>query len=418
MRAELHETMMRVSRNDKNSLGIYISIPFCRSKCTYCNFASGVYPTSEHARYVERVIGDLRAAGEFAASRDLNLPRTIDTIYLGGGTPTLLAAELVGQLFGAIRAEFDVTPDAEITVECAPGQLGEETLGAMVDGGVNRVSLGVQSFVDQEAAQSGRLHTCAIVLEELEKLRGARIRNLNLDLIAGLAAQTFESWEESLKTLVETGVNHASVYMLEVDDESRLGREILSGGARYRAGLVPHEEAIARMYLRAIEVLEGAGLQQYEISNFARGRAESRHNLRYWKREPYLGIGVDAASFLYGGEDLCAEEKRALRWTQTSELGIYLERKEVAEESAISRRQEFEEEWFLGLRLNSGVNVKEMSTRYAAQWIEAAQRVAESMIATGWLVREGDWLRLSGEGRLYSNDVFAEFILFDEVIHG
>ena len=139
----------------KNSLGIYISVPFCRSKCTYCNFASGVYPASEHAHYVQRVIEDLRSAGEFAAARGLKLPREVDSIYLGGGTPTLLAAELIEEIFGAIRSEFNVSAEAEITVECAPGQLSDETLAAMVAVGVNRVSLGVQSFVDQEAALSG-----------------------------------------------------------------------------------------------------------------------------------------------------------------------------------------------------------------------------------------------------------------------
>src|ERR1035437_71956 len=230
-----------------NALGVYISIPFCRSKCTYCNFASGVYPASEHARYVDRLTRDMARAGNWAAQMGVDLPRTVDTVYLGGGTPTLLAPELIARLFGALRSEFKVDPDAEITVECAPGQLADGTLEAMVGAGVRRVSLGVQSFIDREAHESGRLHGRAIVMEDLRRLRAAGIDNLNVDLIAGLAGQTFASWDESLTTLIDCDVPHASVYMLEVDEDSRLGREMLSGGARYHEGLVPEEDAIARM---------------------------------------------------------------------------------------------------------------------------------------------------------------------------
>jgi oxygen-independent coproporphyrinogen-3 oxidase len=251
-----------------DALGVYISIPFCRSKCTYCNFASGVYPASEHARYVERLIEDLTAAGEWAARMRAELPRRVDTVYLGGGTPSLLAPELLARLFGAMRAEFDFEPEAEITVECAPGQIADETLEALAAAGVNRVSLGVQSFIDREAQVSGRLHSRAVVEEDLRRLRGAGIANLNVDLIAGLAGQTLASWEESLAALVDSGVPHASVYMLEVDEDSRLGREMLAGGKRYHAGQVPSDDAITEMYARAIERLAGAGMGQYEISNF------------------------------------------------------------------------------------------------------------------------------------------------------
>src|ERR1039457_5405042 len=191
-----------------NALGLYISIPFCRSKCTYCNFASGVYPASDHARYVERVIEDSRAAAGWAAEMGVEPPRRVDTVYLGGGTPSLLAPELLEQLFAAMRAEFHFQADAEITVECAPGQIADETLEALKAAGVNRVSLGVQSFIDKEAQSSGRLHSRVIVLDDLRRLRAAGISNINLDLIAGLAGQTFASWQESLDVLKATGVPH------------------------------------------------------------------------------------------------------------------------------------------------------------------------------------------------------------------
>ncbi len=281
-----------------NALGLYVSIPFCRSKCTYCNFASGVYPASEHARYVDRLIQDLAAAGEWAARMGVELPRRVDTVYLGGGTPSLLAPDLLSRLFAAMWSEFDIDREAEITVECAPGQLADGTLAALVSSGVNRVSLGVQSFIDREAQSSGRLHNRATVADDLRRLRAAGIANLNVDLIAGLAGQTFASWQASLDALVDSGVPHASIYMLEVDEDSRLGREMLAGGVRYHAGLVPSEDAIARMYSLAIEQLAGAGLAQYEISNFCRPGFASRHNLRYWQRRPYLGLGLDASSML------------------------------------------------------------------------------------------------------------------------
>src|SRR5271166_2067006 len=204
-----------------DALGLYLSIPFCRSKCTYCNFASGVYPASEQARYVDRLIEDMEAAGVWAEQMNVKLPRRVDTVYLGGGTPSLLAPEFLARLFDAMRSHFDFDPDAEITVECAPGQLGDEMLEALAASGVNRVSLGVQSFIDREAASSGRLHNRAIVLADVLRLRAARITNLNIDLIAGLPGQTFDSWQESLMVmaaLADAGVPHASVYMLEVDE--------------------------------------------------------------------------------------------------------------------------------------------------------------------------------------------------------
>ncbi len=219
-------------------------------------------------------------------------------------TPSLLAPDLLAQLFSAIRSEFNLDANAEITMECAPGQLADATLEAMVAAGVNRVSLGVQSFVDSEAHASGRLHSRAIIEQDLRRLRAAGIADLNLDLIAGLAGQTSASWEESLAALIDSGVPHASLYMLEVDEDSRLGRELLKRGARYRAELVPHDDAIAQMYERAIERLGESGLCQYEISNFSRPGFESKHNLRYWQRRPYLGVGLDASSMLRFSNEL------------------------------------------------------------------------------------------------------------------
>jgi oxygen-independent coproporphyrinogen III oxidase len=405
--------------NGHNPLGLYISIPFCRSKCTYCNFASGVYPASEHSRYIDRLIEDLEAAPAFAEKMDLDLPRTVDTVYFGGGTPSLLAPELFERLFAAMRAQFRFDPDAEITIECAPGQIADETLEAFRAVGVNRVSLGVQSFIDREAQVSGRLHNRQTVLNDLDRLRSAGITNLNVDLIAGLAGQTLASWEESLSILLDSGVPHASVYMLEVDEDSRLGREMLSGGARYYAELVPTDDAIAQMYTRAIERLTQAGLDQYEISNFSRPGFESRHNLRYWQRRPYLGLGLDASSMAFHAADFPSSEsanpasRYVLRSTTTSDLKEFLTGPEPAETTWLSPARQHEEAWFLGLRLNSGVDVEALACEFGHERVARAMQVVARLAADGLLKSNGKTVRLTPRGQMISNEVFQEFLGLD-----
>lgn len=392
------------------AIGIYISVPFCRSKCTYCNFASGVYPAGEHARYVDRLVEDIAGARNWAAGMALDLSRAVDTIYLGGGTPSLLEPELIQRLFEALRTEFSVDQDAEITVECAPGQLPDPVLDALVAAGVNRVSLGVQSFIDKEAHESGRLHSRAIVLDDLKRLRAAGITNLNLDLIAGLAGQTFASWDESVSVLLDCGVLHASVYMLEVDEESRLGREMLAGGARYHAGLVPSDDAIAQMYETAIQRLQAAGLHQYEISNFGRPGYESRHNLRYWQRRPYLGLGLDASSMLVEHDRNEPAGKYVLRSTTTDDLKAYLAGTTTPETAWLSPARQHEEAWFLGLRTNAGVPPAALELEFGPELVRPAAETAARLSADGLLHSDGSRFRLTPRGRLISNDVFQEFL--------
>jgi oxygen-independent coproporphyrinogen-3 oxidase len=405
-----------MKRSAGNALGIYVSIPFCRSKCTYCNFASGVFPASDHARYVQRLIAEIAGARTLSEWRGTEFPRRVDTVYLGGGTPSLLAPELLARLFMVMRAEFDLDADAEITMECAPGQLADATLEAIASAGVNRVSLGVQSFVDSEAHASGRLHSRAVVEADLKRLRAAGIANLNVDLIAGLAGQTFASWEESLSVLIASEVPHASVYMLEVDEDSRLGREMLKGGARYRAGLVPNEDAIARMYERAIERLEAAGLRQYEISNFSLPGFESRHNLRYWQRRPYLGVGLDASSMALhaaasrngaGGQ---VNPPDVLRTTTTDDLQAYLDGAGIVETAWLSPAQQLEEAWFLGLRTDEGVDVTALRAEFGEKMVAPAMETVKRLAEDELLIFDGDRARLTPRGRLISNDVFQEFL--------
>jgi oxygen-independent coproporphyrinogen-3 oxidase len=340
------------------------------------------------------------------------LPRRVDTVYLGGGTPSLLSAELLERLFAAVRAVFDLDPDVEIVVECAPGQLADSTLGAMVNAGVNRVSLGVQSFIDREAATSGRLHNRAVVEADLRRLRKAGIANLSVDLIAGLAGQTFASWQESLAVLIDSGVPHASLYMLEVDEDSRLGREMLAGGPRYHAGLVPAADAIAQMYSTAIEQLGNAGLGQYEISNFCCAGFASRHNLRYWQRRPYLGLGLDASSMLR--EALPAVDSArpgyVLRSTTTGDLAAYFAGPEQAETAWLSPVRQHEEAWFLGLRLNAGVDVALIESEFGRDLVARALAAVDRLLDGGLVAFDGATVRLTAQGQLLSNDVFQEFL--------
>jgi oxygen-independent coproporphyrinogen III oxidase len=406
--ARLHETIALMAANGNNALGLYVSIPFCRSKCTYCNFASGVYPASEHERYINRLIDDLSNAADWASKTGVELPRTVDTVYLGGGTPSLLAPNLLERLFAAMRKHFDFESDAEITIECAPGQIAAETLDAFQRVGVNRASFGVQSFIDREAQVSGRLHTRAVVEQDLRRMRSAGIANLNVDLIAGLAGQTLASWEESLTALLDCGLPHASVYMLEVDEDSRLGREMLAGGARYYAGLVPTDDAIARMYTHAVERFSETGLQQYEISNFCRPGFASRHNLRYWERRPYLGLGLDASSMLRE-----AGSASVLRSTTTSDLAEFLAGPHAVETSWTSPAQQHEEAWFLGLRLNRGVNIAEVEREFGPEPAAQAMEVVARLVEDGLLASDGETVRLTAHGRMLSNDVFQEFLALD-----
>ena len=392
-------------------LGIYVSVPFCRTKCSYCNFASDVFSRAVFERYVDRVCSDVENASQVAADMGGRMERAVDSIYLGGGTPTVLETAQLERIFGKARREFEVGPEAEITVECAPGTLTAAMLGTLLRCGVNRVSLGVQSFVDQEAAAVGRLHKCATVLADITQLRAAGISNINIDLIAGLPHQTAESWELSLAETVATGVPHVSVYTLEVDEDSRLGRELLAGGTRYHAHFVPDEEATADFYLMACQRLESAGIAQYEISNFAREGLESRHNLKYWKRQPYFGFGVDAHSMLISA----TADLDAVRFAPADSLEEYVGGTAL-QRTAVSRREAFEERFFLGLRLTRGIHLGELAAQFGEDAMEKARVSVTEFVEAGLMEFRGDLVCLTSRGRLLSNEVFQGFIVADEAL--
>jgi oxygen-independent coproporphyrinogen-3 oxidase len=353
--------------------GVYLSYPFCAQKCTYCNFASGVFPRELESRYCERLRAELR---------DTNWPWTPETVYLGGGTPSQMASDQLAQLL----AEIPGREWAEATMEAAPGSLTRENVGAWRRTGITRVSLGVQSFISKELSRTGRKHTAQTVVDDVAMLRDAGISNLNLDLIAGLPFQTRESWQESLDWIEQIGAPHVSVYMLEVDDDSNLGRELLMLGSRYGAGAVPCEDDIADFYEIAVERLKHIGIERYEISNFARPGFESRHNLKYWHREPYLGFGADAHSF--DGES---------RWQNPESASDY-----VGQRHALPSKTSADvaERFFLGLRLTEGIEGP----------FEPFADSIRQLIQDGLLEQSGARVRLTPRGVMLSNEVFQEFI--------
>ena len=386
-------------------LGLYVSVPFCRTKCTYCNFASDVFSRAVFERYVDRVCGDIHSTPQIATQMSGLLEPDADSIYLGGGTPTVLDSQQLRRLFVTVKQNFRIFPDAEITVECAPGTLTPELVKTLAVCGVNRISLGVQSFIDQEAASVGRLHKRATVLDDVARLREAGMENINVDLIAGLPHQNVTTWRDSLQAAIDLGVPHVSVYMLEIDDNSRLGRELIAGGTRYHAHFVPDEEMTADFYEMAREKLNAAGVAQYEISNFARNASRSCHNLKYWTRKPYLGFGVDAHSMLrslYG-------EYEAVRFSTPDSLEQYMANAPLTR-TDVSRQGALEEAFFLGLRLNEGVDLNELHLRFGASALDATIPIIAELEAAGLLERDHDRIWLTSRGRLVSNEVFERFL--------
>ena len=414
-------------------LGLYLSVPFCRTKCSYCNFASDVFSRAAFQGYVDRVCADIINARQTAEHMGGQFEPTLDSIYLGGGTPTVLDVSQLERLFVTIRQNFEVVKSAEITVECAPGTLTSALLDALCRIGVNRISLGVQSFVDQEAAAVGRLHTRTKVLDDINRLRASGIGNINVDLIAGLPHQTPESWETSLAETIAAAVPHVSVYMLEVDEDSRLGRELIAGGTRFHAHFVPDDDAIADFYLAACERLNTAGVHQYEISNFARETFESRHNLKYWTRQPYLGFGVDAHSMLEASDDpyvlvnaaeqdarqdcggsapceLIAAEIEAVRFSTPDSLDDFLAGKALSR-TPVKRQSALEETFFLGLRLTRGLDLRQVAAEFGADALAGFSETIAELEQAGLLRHDNHVIRLTERGRLLSNEVFERFIL-------
>jgi oxygen-independent coproporphyrinogen-3 oxidase len=481
-------------------LGIYVQVPFCQTKCTYCNFHTGVVASSRFAPYVEAVCGEirghrelLRAAGvewhgplgcpprraaplqeknelmgrlgeppasplgpgqaEGGVYADMNL--SVDTVYIGGGTPSLLNPAQLKDILDAIRDSFGTDRSGpgrrsgaaplqrigempgsasegpissqrterpasltrsgqaeggpckgswdelvEVSLEADPETVEAGKAAAWVGAGINRVSFGVQSFVDKELVAAGRMHRREDIYRAVPILRAAGIRNISFDLIAGLPHQSKESWRQSLEELLGLAPEHVSVYLLEVDEGSRLGKELLSGGRKYSAGAVPSEDEMAEFYEMAQEVLAAAGYRHYEISNWAKPGFESKHNLKYWRREPYLGFGAGAHSF--SGTE---------RWANTHDAAAYVAaiqdgRLPVEQHEILSAEGALEEELFLGLRQLDGIDVGRIELDYG---VALAGRF-DPLATAGLVKRDGSIVKLAPDKLSVSNEVFVELM--------
>jgi oxygen-independent coproporphyrinogen III oxidase len=385
-------------------LGIYIQVPFCQTKCTYCNFHTGVVSPARFAPYASAVQTEIRECRQRLATAGINLPAslaapTVDTVYFGGGTPSLLDPAHLSAILATIRDTFS-TAFSEVTLEADPETVDQPKAEAWAAAGINRISFGVQSFSDVELKAAGRMHRRADVYRAVPILRAAGVASISFDLIAGLPHQTLETWQNSLDELIQLGPEHVSIYLLEVDEESRLGSELLRGGTKYSASAVPTDEQMADFYDLARAQLSHAGYQQYEISNFAKPGFASQHNRKYWRREPYLGFGAGAHSF--SGTQRWANAHDAAAYVQAIASGkVPLEQLED-----ISAGQALEEELFLGLRQLEGIDLARLERAYGTSLESRFTRLYEA----GLVERYGSVVRLAPARLSISNEAFVELM--------
>jgi oxygen-independent coproporphyrinogen-3 oxidase len=388
------------------NLGIYIQVPFCRTKCTYCNFHTGVFPQGMYSPYADAVVREITehralfaAAGVARNIAASSAEHVVDTIYIGGGTPSLLEPSALGRMIDAVRRSFTSALE-EVTLEADPETITVEKAAAWRAAGINRISMGSQSFNDKELSAAGRLHRREDIFAANRALRAAGIHNINLDLIAGLPHQTEESWWNSVRELVALRPEHVSIYMLEIDEGSRLGRESLAGGLRYSAPEIPEDDAIADFYEHGCAELASASYEHYEISNWARPGLRSRHNLKYWKREPYIGFGAGAHSF--DGMNRWANAHDPAAYTAALAAG----RLPAEQVEALSAQQQLDEELFLGLRLDEGIRVEELEARYH---VPLTERIG-GLLERGLVERREGRIRLAPGRIAVSNEVFVELM--------
>jgi len=386
------------------SLGIYIQVPFCQTKCTYCNFHTGVVSSSRFAPYAVAVQTEIREHRIRLAKEGVTLPGlfeslTVDTVYFGGGTPSLLDPAHLAAILQNIRETFP-SEFHEVTLEADPETIEPAKAAAWSASGINRISFGVQSFSDIELKAAGRMHRRADVYRAVPILHAAGIRNISFDLIAGLPHQTPDSWRNSLDELIALAPQHVSVYLLEVDEGSRLGSELLRGGTKSSASAVPSDDAMAESYDLARTTLAAAGYQHYEISNFARPGFASAHNLKYWRREPYLGFGAGAHSF--SGTERWANAHDSAAYVQAVTAG----RTPVEQLESVSAHDALEEELFLGLRQLAGIDLSRLQNSYGIS-VEDRFKPLET---SGLVERAGSVVRLAPTHLSISNEVFVELL--------
>src|ERR1051326_8539160 len=380
-----------------NRAGIYLHIPFCRSRCSYCGFATGMYESEMAARYVHALVCEIKKWFEVEPAAE------VDTIYFGGGTPSLLEPNQIEQILTAVRERFNVLDEAETTIELNPGDGSAsaaskgETLREFRRLGINRASFGAQTFDDYQLKQLGRTHSAADIHSTFYELREAGFENINFDLIAALPAQTMASWKRNLDEALKLRPEHLSLYLLDVHEGTPLADQI-KRGRRPK----PDDDLAADMYRVMIEEVCAAGYQHYEISNFCLAGFESRHNTKYWTGAPYYSFGCSAHSY-DGGRRRWANEREVAKYVRLIENGEspVVERTNLTDEDARS------ESIFLGLRLMQGVDLLSYRARFGKDLRQEHAGELNRLAAAGLILTDGDLLRLTMRGAMLSNEVFA-----------
>jgi len=372
--------------------GLYLHIPFCSSRCSYCDFATGLYNQELAERYVRALVADIRSSRHVGDS--------VDTIYFGGGTPSLLTPSQLEVILACVYDCFKIDSQSEITLEINPGSVNEEKLRAFRSLGVNRASFGAQTFDDAELAKLGRSHTTADTLKTFADLRGVGFENVSFDLIAGLPGQTLDGWQRNMKQALELGPEHLSFYLLEVHSGTPLAEHI-------RRGIQPEpdDDLAGVMYKWMLEQAAQAGYEHYEISNLCRPGFHSRHNVKYWTADAYYGFGCSAHSY-DGAARRWSNHRDVLKYVSVVEAG----ESPLVDEQQLSQTDVRAEAVFLGMRLMQGVNMRRYRESFGVDLRDEHAEDLDRFCKTGLVELDGDSIRLTRTGALLSNEVFAAFV--------
>ena len=380
----------------KKDLGLYIHIPFCVKKCEYCDFLSWSAGEEEREQYVNALLSEIESYKEFAKGY------RVSTVFIGGGTPSVLLPKQMERILQKVYEVFELEKRPEITIEVNPGTVDEEKLQCYKENKINRLSIGLQSVKDDKLRLLGRIHTYQDFVDSYELARKVGFDNISLDLISSIPGQTLQEWKEELETAAAQKPEHISVYQLIIEE----GTPFYEKYAEHPE-LLPDEETSREIYLWTGKFLKEAGYEQYEISNYAKSGKESRHNLKYWERGDYLGLGLGAASMV-----------RNIRMSNTKDMKVYLERcsqpKTMREDvQFLEEPRQMEEFMFLGLRKTRGISKKEFRRIFGRDIDMVYEKALHKCLENGMLVEHKDWISLSEEGVLLSNAVLSEF-LFDK----
>jgi putative oxygen-independent coproporphyrinogen III oxidase len=377
-----------------SNAGIYIHIPFCRSRCSYCDFATGMYNSTLAERYVRAV------ADEVCRWHEVDEPESVDTIYFGGGTPSLLSSMQLNHILRAVHARFSVIGGAEVTIEMNPGTVSPEILSEFHRLGINRASFGAQTFDDLELRRLGRTHTAAETRQTFHYLRDAGFENVSFDLIAGLPGQTVEGWLRNIDEALALRPEHLSFYLLEVHEGTPLAEQIRRGTQPQ-----PDDDLAAEMYRLMLELACAAGYEHYEISNLCLPGFESRHNTKYWTGVPYYGFGCSAHSY-DGASRRWTNERDAARYTQLIEQ----RRSPIIETVQLDLDELRAEAVFLGLRMMRGISADRYRALFGADLRERYEDDLTRFRDAGLIELNGDLIKLTRAGALLSNEVFSAFV--------